>query len=210
MRAQYLSGSGASTAMIIGVLSRIDTTRNHPQAICLFPTRELAIQTGELAARIRHFIPNLKILYVVRGEHLSNAPFTAHLIVATPGKLLATCIKLLDVNLVRVLALDEADLMIGSESLKGQVLAIHSQLPTTCQHIFFSATDYADENVKYLSQAMAPDGFTIKLPEHQQSMVNAKHFYVKCRSHADKYEAIQNIYDVIIYGQAILFCSVSI
>lgn len=36
--------------------------------LCLSPTYELAIQTGEVAAKMAQFCPEIKIRFAVRGE----------------------------------------------------------------------------------------------------------------------------------------------
>ena len=36
--------------------------------LCLSPTYELAIQTGEVAARMAQFCPEIKLKFAVRGE----------------------------------------------------------------------------------------------------------------------------------------------
>ena len=38
------------------------------QVLCLSPTYELAIQTGEVAAKMAQFCPDIKIRFAVRGE----------------------------------------------------------------------------------------------------------------------------------------------
>lgn len=67
MIAQSQSGTGKTAAFVIAMLSRVDTTKNYPQILCLSPTYELAIQTGEVAAKIAQFSP-IKLRYAVRGE----------------------------------------------------------------------------------------------------------------------------------------------
>lgn len=67
MIAQSQSGTGKTAAFVIAMLSRVDTSKNYPQILCLSPTYELAIQTGEVAAKIAQFSP-IKLRYAVRGE----------------------------------------------------------------------------------------------------------------------------------------------
>lgn len=67
MIAQSQSGTGKTAAFVIAMLSRVDTTKNYPQILCLSPTYELAIQTGEVAAKIAQYSP-IKLRYAVRGE----------------------------------------------------------------------------------------------------------------------------------------------
>lgn len=52
MIAQSQSSTGKTAAFVLCLLSRVDATKNYPQVICLNPTYELAIQTGEVTAQI--------------------------------------------------------------------------------------------------------------------------------------------------------------
>lgn len=74
MIAQSQSGTGKTAAFVLAMLSRVDVTKNYPQVLCLSPTYELAIQTGEVAAKMSRFCPEIKIKYAVRGEE-SNIYF---------------------------------------------------------------------------------------------------------------------------------------
>jgi len=42
--AQAPNGSGKTTCFVLGMLSRVDPNLHAPQALCICPTRELAIQ----------------------------------------------------------------------------------------------------------------------------------------------------------------------
>lgn len=42
--AQAHNGSGKTTCFVLGMLSRVDPNLKAPQALCVCPTRELAIQ----------------------------------------------------------------------------------------------------------------------------------------------------------------------
>jgi len=75
MIAQSQSGTGKTAAFVLAMLSRVDVTKEYPQVLCLSPTYELAIQTGEVAAKMSRFCPEIKIKYAVRGEE-SNISFS--------------------------------------------------------------------------------------------------------------------------------------
>lgn len=70
MIAQSQFGTGKTAAFVLAMLSRANTSLNYTQVICLSPTYELAIQTGEVAAKMRRFCPEITLRYVVRGEEL--------------------------------------------------------------------------------------------------------------------------------------------
>lgn len=44
--AQAHNGSGKTTCFVLGMLSRVDPKLEAPQALCICPTRELAIQVS--------------------------------------------------------------------------------------------------------------------------------------------------------------------
>lgn len=72
MIAQSQSGTGKTAAFTLAMLTRVDTAKDFPQVLCLSPTYELAIQTGEVAARMAKFCPEIRIRYAVRGEEISR------------------------------------------------------------------------------------------------------------------------------------------
>jgi len=78
MIAQSQSGTGKTAAFVLAMLSRVNPTKDYPQVLCLSPTYELAIQTGEVAAKMSRFCPEIKIKYAVRGEE-SNILFLCNL-----------------------------------------------------------------------------------------------------------------------------------
>lgn len=211
MIAQSQSGTGKTAAFVLAMLSRVDATKNYPQIICLSPTYELAIQTGEVAAKMAQFCPEIKIKYAVRGEEISrDAKLTDHIIIGTPGKLLDWAIKfkVFDMKKISVFVLDEADVMIATQGHQDQCIRIHKQLPASCQMMFFSAT--YEKEVMDFAEYIVPNPIIIKLMREQESLDNIKQYYVNCRNQDEKYKAIQNIYGVITVGQAIMFCAVSI
>lgn len=67
MIAQSQSGTGKTAAFVLAMLSRVDTSKDYPQALCLSPTYELAIQTGEVAAKMAKYC-DIRLRYAVRGE----------------------------------------------------------------------------------------------------------------------------------------------
>ena len=69
MIAQSQSGTGKTAAFTLAMLSRVDRTKPYPQALCLSPTYELAIQTGAVVKKMGKFLieDGLKLGYAIRG-----------------------------------------------------------------------------------------------------------------------------------------------
>ena len=53
--AQAHNGSGKTTCFVLGMLSRVDPNLKVPQALCICPTRELAIQVLSLSLSLSSF-----------------------------------------------------------------------------------------------------------------------------------------------------------
>ncbi|XP_067006655.1 DEAD-box helicase Dbp80 [Anabrus simplex] len=207
MIAQSQSGTGKTAAFVLAMLSRVDPTKDYPQVLCLAPTYELAIQTGEVATKMAQFCPEIKIRYAVRGEEVQKgAKLKDHIIIGTPGKVVDWGVKyrFFDLSKISVFVLDEADVMIATQGHQDQSFRIHKMLPRSCQMMFFSAT--YEQDVMEFAEAIVSNPVIIRLKREEESLDNIKQYYVNCRSVEDKYCAIANIYGVVTIGQAMIFC----
>ncbi|CRL05135.1 CLUMA_CG018158, isoform A [Clunio marinus] len=207
MIAQSQSGTGKTAAFTLAMLTRVDTTKDYPQVLCLSPTYELAIQTGEVAARMAKFCPDISIRYAVRGEEISRGDkLKDHVIIGTPGKVLDWSLKFraFDLSKIIVFVLDEADVMIAQQGHQDQCIRLQKHLSKKCQMMLFSAT--YEKKVMDFAEFIVPSPITIRLKKEEEVLDNIKQYYVKCRGQDDKYRAIANIYGVITIGQAIIFC----
>jgi len=198
---------GKTAAFTLAMLTRVDTSKNFPQVLCLSPTYELAIQTGEVAARMAKFCPEIRIRYAVRGEEIPRGQkLDDHVIIGTPGKILDWSLKFraFDLSKISVFVLDEADVMIHQQGHQDQCIRLHKHLSKKCQMMLFSAT--YEKQVMEFAEYIVPSPITIRLKKEEEALDNIKQYYVKCRNQDDKYGAIANIYGVITIGQAIIFC----
>lgn len=205
--AQSQSGTGKTAAFVLAMLSRVDTTKSYPQVLCLSPTYELAIQTGEVAAKMARFCPDIKMKFAVRGEELPRgSKLSDHIIIGTPGKTLDWSIKyrFFDLSKISVFVLDEADVMIDTQGHQDQCIRIHKMLSSKCQMMFFSAT--YDQKVMEFAEMIVTNPLIMRLMREEECLDNIKQYYVKCHSEEEKYTAISNIYGLITVGQAIIFC----
>ncbi|CAI6352071.1 unnamed protein product [Macrosiphum euphorbiae] len=205
--AQSQSGTGKTAAFVLAMLSRVDPEFQYPQVVCLSPTYELAIQTGEVAAKMSTYCPNIRLRYAVRGEDVEKgSKIEEQIIVGTPGKVLdwATKYKFFDPKNIKVFVLDEADIMVDTQGHQDQSFRIRKLLPETCQMMFFSAT--YTEDVMRFANAIAPMSVIIRLKREEETLDNIRQYYVNCNNKEDKYNALVNIYGGVTIGQAMIFC----
>ena len=142
--AKAKTGSGKTAAFAIGLLHFLDADIYQIQSLVLCPTRELADQVAKEIRRLARMIPNIKVLTlcggVSIGPQLASLEFGAHIIVATPGRLLDHLRKKsLQLDHLKQLVLDEADRMLdmGFAEDIDQILAA---CPEKKQTLLFSAT----------------------------------------------------------------------
>lgn len=206
MIAQSQSGTGKTAAFILATLSRIDETLNHPQALILAPTYELALQIGEVALKMSSRT-GITIEHAVRGKRYARGTqIRKHIIIGTPGTSVDWVFKLrfFDPTLLKVFVLDEADVMVSQQGHQEQSIRIKKTLNPACQCLLFSAT--YEEDVMRFAQTVIPDPILIKLKREEQSLDTIKQFYVMCSNESEKYESLCNIYGTITIGQTMIFC----
>jgi ATP-dependent RNA helicase RhlE len=135
------TGSGKTLAFAIPIIERLDPVAKRPAALVLVPTRELCVQVTEVFELIAG--DDLDVASVYGGVPLSaqaKLAKNAHVIVATPGRLQDLVDRrLVSLEHVRVLVLDEADRMLDM-GFKPQVDRLVRLLSENRQTMFFSAT----------------------------------------------------------------------
>ncbi|CAG7822398.1 unnamed protein product [Allacma fusca] len=203
--AQSQSGTGKTAAFVLAMLSRVDTSLKYPQILCLSPTYELAVQTGEVISQMGKFCPEIQVVFAVRGYDITDK-LTAHIIIGTPGKIIDWTFrhKFFDISKIKVFVLDEADVMIATQGYHDLSIKLHRKLPTACQKMLFSAT--YEDNVMRFAEKLIPDATILRLKREEESLDNIKQFYIECKDSNEKYRAIANIYGAITIGQAMIFC----
>ncbi|MCP4437979.1 MAG: DEAD/DEAH box helicase [Aureispira sp.] len=146
------TGSGKTASYVLPILSRINVHKivknRHVLALVLVPTRELAIQVGEVFDLFRVGLADRVKSLAVHGGVSINPQMKAlqgtHILVATPGRLIdlveSNAVYLSDVE---TLVLDEADKMLnlGFQEEMNKILAL---LPPRRQNLLFSATLSSD------------------------------------------------------------------
>lgn len=160
------TGSGKTAAFGIPICERIEWLSNHPQALVLVPTRELAIQVAEEIGNIGR-LKRLKVLAIfgkvsIERQELELKQKT-HVVVGTPGRVRDLIQKgTLPVDTISHLVIDEADEMFHI-GLQEQVEDIIRLLPTERSTMLFSAT--LQEELQNLTEAHMKQPEVIQLEE---------------------------------------------
>jgi ATP-dependent RNA helicase DeaD len=141
---QAQTGTGKTAAFALPILTQIDLSQAHPQALVLVPTRELAIQVAEAFQRYASHLKGFHVLPIYGGQsyvpQLKGLKRGVHVVVGTPGRIMDHMKRgVLKLGTVRFIVLDEGDEMLQM----GFVDAIEwilEQAPAQRQVALFSAT----------------------------------------------------------------------
>jgi ATP-dependent RNA helicase RhlE len=160
------TGSGKTLAFALPIVQRLERGGACPSALVLVPTRELA---GQVAAELETVADGLKVAVAYGGVPLpaqAKRAKQADVLVATPGRLNDLIERrLVSLDGVRILVLDEADRMLDM-GFKPQVDRIVRRMPRERQTMFFSATldgevgELADQYTSHAARhegTLAPD-----------------------------------------------------
>jgi ATP-dependent RNA helicase RhlE len=184
------TGSGKTLAFGLPLVERISPQEAGPAALVLVPTRELALQVTEELSRLGA-PKGLRAEAAYGGAPVrpqAKRLVGAHLVVATPGRLHDLVQRrLLSLDAIRILILDEADRMLDMGFLP-QVERIVERLPRRRQTMLFSAT--LDGEVGELAGAYttAPSSFEADLPS-QHAHGDVEHEFLPVTA-ADKLDRL--------------------
>lgn len=142
------TGSGKTASFVLPILQQFQSKpmakNRHIKALILVPTRELAVQVGEVFNIFNDNLPRpVKSIAVFGGVSINPQMIQmqgVEVLVATPGRLL----DLVESNAMQlgeldILVLDEADKMLNL-GFKDEMNRIFALLPSKRQNLLFSAT----------------------------------------------------------------------
>jgi len=136
------TGSGKTLAFGLSLIERSPSDGKTPSSLVLVPTRELALQVADELAPLAA-AKRVRVGVAYGGTPVSSQAKRlkgAHIVVATPGRLQDLVErKLIVLDAVRTLVLDEADRMLDM-GFRPQVERIVRRLPKVRQTMLFSAT----------------------------------------------------------------------
>ncbi|CAM8968339.1 unnamed protein product [Rhodiola kirilowii] len=212
--AQAHNGSGKTTCFVLGMLSRVDPNQKFPQALCVCPTRELAIQNIEVLQKMGKYT-GITSECAVPKDSASRVPaskrpvVTSQVVIGTPGTIISLIsTKKLSINYLRILVFDEADHMLAEDGFKDDSLRIMKAIDKSnnpCQVLLFSAT--FNDAVKNFVTRVVKDHNQLFVKKEELSLDAIKQYKVKCPNEQSKIIVIK---DKILelgekVGQTIIF-----
>ena len=202
---QARTGSGKTLAFAIPALQAVDPARREVQVLVLTPTRELAVQVGDVFANLagRSGITTT-LVFGGRGIQPQVAALRrgAHVVVGTPGRVLDLLRQnAMQIGGVRVLVLDEADEMLD-RGFAPDVERIIAYAPRQRQTALFSAT--LPDWVRTTADKHLINPETVKVDPRPEDSAEIDHTAFDLPD-GDKMTALTDLLDARSQGQIIVF-----
>lgn len=192
---QARTGTGKTAAFGLPILQKIDPGARL-QAICLTPTRELAVQvTGELQ-RLSAFA-KLHIVTIYGGQRVATQLHELgrkpHFVVGTPGRVMDFMGRgALNIRDVRFVVLDEVDRMLDI-GFRDDIRRILSQVRGEHQTIFVSAT--IGDEIRRLSQRYMNDAVAVNVSRDKLTVDEVDQTYISVEPY-DKFRLLKRLLEV--------------
>lgn len=192
------TGTGKTAAFLLPILHKMLHNRNE-KALIIVPTRELAVQIED---ELRAFSPGLQIFSALCiggtgfGNQVRALQRRPQFIIGTPGRLKDHMNRrTMHLNDVTNLVLDEADRMVEMGFIE-DIRALISNLPTTRQSLFFSATVMPE--VKNLVNSFLNNPVTVSVKKRDTS-ANVDQDVVR---YTDSFSKLSLLHDILAHEES--------
>lgn len=184
------TGSGKTLAYVLPLLdAAARSVQYHSNGaklaatLVLVPTRELAVQVGDVFKGLAQRLPyGVKVSVIFGGvsiqPQLRGLRSGTDIVVATPGRLLDVMAHhALPLSGVRTLVLDEADRLLD-QGFSDEVQAVLAHLPMPCQRLLLSATFAPAVSAWALALLQQPVRVDLRLAVAEQADIAQRAFAV--------------------------------
>jgi ATP-dependent RNA helicase DDX19/DBP5 len=193
------------------MLWHIDLALPRTQALAIFNTRELTLQTFDVFKKLNVYqqATGGVVMGTDRrgGEVEALPPPTTQVLFATPRALGSELKrKKFDLTDLKIFVVDEADEVMGARSNQYDdvKLLLDKFIPKAARKAFFSAT-YADDSTAAIKAVMAPNAITLTLKPNEQKVRTVSHWAVLCKDDDDAFDTLKTLYTVKRTGQTVVF-----
>jgi superfamily II DNA/RNA helicase len=200
------TGTGKTLAYLLPLFSRIDPALAATQVVIVAPTHELAIQIHRQACELA-----LNAALAIRSVLLIGGTATArqvdklkarpHIVVGSPGRMVELIERgKLKATQVRAVVVDEADRLLGDDSLHWIQKLVSAAGPGR-QLVFVSAT--IEQQTRRVLETLAPDILMLRADTAAVNE-NIEHLYVVCEER-DKPDLLRRLLHALQVPRSIVF-----
>jgi ATP-dependent RNA helicase DeaD len=205
---QAQTGTGKTAAFAIPIIDLVDPDLNHPQAIILCPTRELAVQVEGEIQKLAKFHRRINSVAIYGGESIDRQIRVlrrgVQIVVGTPGRVQDHINRgTLKLEGAGIIVLDEADEMLDM-GFRDDIEAILQEMPAKRQTVFFSAT--MAKPIMDLTRKYQTNPEIIKVAKKELTVDSVSQVYYEVRNNL-KMDLMARLMTVNKYALSVVFCN---
>lgn len=204
--AQGQNGTGKTLSFVTGMLARLDINDPNLQAICLFATRELVIQTYNdyILKLTRTYKVNTTVL--IRDPPVHTDVNKAQIILSTPMQLDQAVDSGLSLASVKILVIDEADYVLANKTFMNFFQLLFQRLTKNkTQILLFSAT-VTQQVHDFIGNYIPPENLNlIEVEKNLQFIPTNKHLYIRLSNDEEKLVVIKEIFKSLSSSHTFIF-----
>ncbi|WP_373398049.1 DEAD/DEAH box helicase [Algoriphagus halophilus] len=205
---QAQTGTGKTAAFAIPIIDLVDPDLNHPQAIILCPTRELAVQVEGEIQKLAKFHRRINSVAIYGGESIDKQIRTlrkgVQIVVGTPGRVQDHINRgTLKLDNAGIIVLDEADEMLDM-GFRDDIEAILQEMPEERQTVFFSAT--MAKPILDLTRKYQNNPEIIKVAKKELTVDRIEQVFYEVKPSL-KLELMARLMTVNNYALSVVFCN---
>uniref|UniRef100_A0A183SH61 RNA helicase n=1 Tax=Schistocephalus solidus TaxID=70667 RepID=A0A183SH61_SCHSO len=204
--ARAKNGTGKTGAYLLPILEKIEPKVDHLQALILVPTRELALQTSQIAREISKYL-GINVMVTTGGtnlvEDLVRLNGAVHLLIATPGRTLDFLNRsIINMEKCNTLVLDEADKLLSAGFHDRQIMLYSATFPVSVQ-------SFTMKHLKNAYEINLMDELTLKGITQYYAYVQEKHKVGNLASLPiiTQVHCLNTLFSKLQINQAIIFCN---
>mmetsp|Transcript_6235 Transcript_6235/g.12387 ORF Transcript_6235/g.12387 Transcript_6235/m.12387 type:complete len:382 (-) Transcript_6235:809-1954(-) len=205
---QAQSGTGKTTAYIIGVCGLLREDMSILQTLILVPTRELADQVNFTVSSISFYQKCKSCTFYGGtwvGHDITNLKKNVAIGVGTPGRIYHLIhAGFLNAPNLRTFVLDEADILLDGD-FRISIYNIYRFLPHGVQNITVSAT-ISQKTLEITSQFMK-DPYFLLVERQELTLEEIKQYYVSVAFEENKLYSLIDHLDTLVLGKTLIFCN---
>jgi superfamily II DNA/RNA helicase len=200
------TGTGKTLAYLVPLFARIDRAETATQVVIVAPTHELALQihrqSCEMALNAAYAIRSVLLIGgTATDRQIDKLKTRPHVVVGSPGRIVELIERgKLKTAAVRAVVIDEADRLLGDESLPW-IRKIVGASPPGRQLLFASAT--IEQQTRRVLETLAPDVLMLRAGAGAVNE-NIEHQYLVCEDR-DKPEVLRKLLHALQVPRSIVF-----
>ncbi len=202
------TGTGKTLAYVLPLLKAADVSSKSVEALILCPTRELAIQIGDVIKSATKYTEGIRTAVLYGGQDIQRQLFLLRkkpqIVVGTVGRVLDHIDrKTVKLNGLKTLVLDECDVMLDMGFI-GDIRKIVAKTNTDRQNLVFSAT--IPDQIKALCSEMMKDPVTVSSECEGRELPDVKQYYILLKD-SQRVECLKALVQKYSLKRTIVFCN---